>query len=205
MFQQLKNIDTAFKHVKAFTIVVIIVCLCISAFALTKSYEAIQTAQDRIYILANGKIMEAFTASRKDNIQVEARDHVETFHQYFFSLDPDDQVIESNIRNALYLADESAKSQYDNLKEKGYYADLIAANISQSIKIDSIVLDVDQYPYSFRCYATQELTRSTSQKSRVLVTEGFLRSVSRSDNNPHGFLIEQWRIIDNSDHSLKQN
>src|SRR5690606_34886461 len=124
---------------------------------------------------ANGKVMEAFAASRKDNIQVEARDHVETFHQYFFSLDPDDQVIESNIRNALYLADGSAKSQYDNLKEKGYYADLIAANISQSIKVDSIVLDIDQYPYVFRCYATQELTRSTSQKSRVLVTEGFLR------------------------------
>jgi hypothetical protein len=31
------------------------------------------------------------------------------------------------------------------------------------------------------------------------VTEGWLRNTSRSDNNPHGFLIERWAILDNRD------
>lgn len=199
MFQQLKNIDTAFKHIKAFSIVVIIICLIISCFSLVKSYQAVQAAQDRIYILANGKALEAFSAGRKDNIQVEARDHVKTFHQYFFSLDPDDQVIQANVSRALYLADGSAKAQYDNLRENGYYSNLISANISQEITVDSVQLNIDQYPYSFRCFATQKLIRSTSTSNRNLVTEGFLRNVSRSDNNPHGFLIEKWNTVSNKD------
>lgn len=204
MFQQLKNIDSAFKHIKAFSIVVVIVCLIISCFSLVKSYQAVQAAQNRIYILANGKALEAFSAGRKDNIQVEARDHVKTFHQYFFSLDPDDQVIQANVSRALYLADGSAKAQYDNLRENGYYSNLISANISQEITVDSVQLNIDEYPYSFRCFATQKLIRSTSTSNRNLVTEGFLRNVSRSDNNPHGFLIEKWNTVSNRDTTIQR-
>lgn len=199
MFQQLKNIDTAFRHVRTFSIIMVLVCMLISGFSLVKSYQAISTAQSRIYILANGKILEAIAAERKDNIQVEAKDHVKTFHEYFFSLDPDDKVIEGNISKAIYLADGSAKSQYDNLKENGYYSNLISANISQEIQVDSVQLDVNQYPYFFRCFATQKLIRATSTATRILITEGFLRNVSRSDNNPHGFLIERWKTISNRD------
>lgn len=199
MFKQLKNIDTAFKHVRLFTIVVIIACVLISGFSLVKSYQAVQTAQTRIYILSNAKVLEAISSTRKENIEVEAKDHVKTFHQYFFGLDPDDDVIQTNISKALYLADQSAKSQYDNLKEKGYYSNIISANISQKINVDSVVFSSSEYPYYFRCYATQQLIRSSSSMDRILITEGFLRNVSRSDNNPHGFLIERWKIVSNRD------
>jgi hypothetical protein len=33
--------------------------------------------------------------------------------------------------------------------------------------------------------------------NRVLVTQGYLRDVARSDNNPHGFLIEHWKTMVN--------
>jgi hypothetical protein len=65
--------------------------------------------------------------------------------------------------------------------------------------VDSISIDIDQYPYRFRCYATQSIIRTTSIVSRSLITEGALRNVSRSDNNPHGFLIERWNTIENRD------
>ncbi|MET4082964.1 conjugative transposon TraK protein [Pedobacter sp. UYP30] len=204
MFQQLKNIDSAFKHIKLFSIVVIVVCLIISCFALAKSFQAVQTAQNRVYILANGKALEAFSAGRKDNVQVEAKDHVKTFHQYFFTLDPDEKVIQTNISKALYLADGSAKAQYDNLRENGYYSNLIAANISQEINVDSVQLDINQYPYFFKCFASQKLIRATSTTTRNLVTEGFIRNVSRSDNNPHGFLIENWKTINNRDTTIQR-
>ncbi|MDB5013255.1 MAG: traK [Daejeonella sp.] len=205
MFQQLKNIDTAFKHVKTFSITMILACLLISGFSLVKSYQTIQSSQNRIYILANGKILQAFSSGRKENIEVEARDHIKSFHQYFFTLDPDDKVIQATISKALYLADESAKAQYDNLKENGFFTNLIAANISQEIRVDSVRLNINQYPYFFQCYAIQKLIRSTSTVNRILITEGYLRSVSRSDYNPHGFLIERWRTISNRDTTLKAN
>jgi conjugative transposon TraK protein len=199
MFTKMKNIETAFQHVKMFTAIVVVCCFSLCGFVLFKSYQLAAITQSKVYVLANGKALEAMAADRKDNIPVEARDHIRTFHQYFFSLDPDDKVIQNNITKALYLADGTAKRQYEDLKEHGYYSNIIAGNISQQIDIDSIQVDVNTYPYYFRCFAAQKIIRSTSIVYRSLITEGNLRNVSRSDNNPHGFLIERWNTIENKD------
>ena len=199
MFKQMKNIDSAFRLIRSFTMLVIIGCFILCSFTLYKSFRLVSEIQGKVYILANGKALEAFASDRKDNIPVEARDHVKNFHHLFFTLDPDDKVIQANITKALYLADASAKREYDNLKENGYYSNIISGNISQQIKVDSVSIDINKYPYHFRCYATLSIIRTTSTVSRNLITEGFLRNVSRSDNNPHGFLIERWATIENKD------
>ncbi|WP_281225412.1 conjugative transposon protein TraK [Flavobacterium aquiphilum] len=199
MFTKMKNVDSAFRYVRGFTILIIISSVVISMFVIYKSFKSISKMQDKIYILANGKVLEAFSSDRKDNIPVEARDHVKMFHQFFFILDPDDKVIKGNLSKALYLADDSAKRIYDDLKENGYYSGIISGNISQTIQIDSINVDIKDYPYHFKCYSKQNIVRTTSILIRSLVTEGDLRSVSRSDNNPHGFLIERWNTIENKD------
>jgi len=103
----------------------------------------------------------------------------------------------------LYLADASAKRQYESLKENGYYSAIIAGNVSQEIGVDSIALNIEHYPFYFRCYATQRIIRPTTIVQRNLITEGYLRNVSRSDNNPHGFLIERWATIENRDLNSK--
>jgi len=199
MFQQLKNIDTAFKHIRLFSFAIIIACVFLCCYTVYKSFRLITETQERIYILSNGKALEAFSAERKDNIPVEARDHVKMFHHFFFTLDPDDKMIQANITKALYLADVSAKRQYDNLKESRYYSNIISGNISQDIEMDSIRIDLNTYPYYFRYYSRQRITRATSIVMRSLISEGYLRNVARSDNNPHGFLIERWNTIENKD------
>lgn len=199
LFRQLTNIESAFSHIRLFSISLIAACVLICGYTIYKSLELVSHMQERIYILANGKALEAWSAERKDNIPVEARDHVRMFHYYFFTLHPDDRVIEANVTKALYLADASAKRQYDNLKENRYYSNIISGNISQEITTDSIRVDVNQYPFYFRCYSRQKLIRTTSFVTRSLVTEGYLRNVARSDNNPHGFLIEKWTTTENKD------
>ena len=136
MFSKMKNIDTAFRHVRGFTMLVVSGSIVMSCFALYKSFALVSQMQDKVYILANGKALEAYASDRKDNIPVEARDHVKTFHKLFFTLDPDDKVIKTNVTKALYLADESAKRIYDDLKENGYYSGIISGNISQTIHVD---------------------------------------------------------------------
>lgn len=199
MFRQLKNIDTAFKHIRLFSAALILACAVVTCYAIYKCYHFAQAAQQRIYILANGKAIEAFAAGRKDNIPVEARDHVRVFHYHFFTLSPDDKAIQQNIRKALYLGDGSVKRQYDNLRENGYYANIISGNVSQEITIDSIQIDISSYPFYFRCHGQQKIIRTTSMVTRSLITEGYLRNVDRSDNNPHGLLIERWTTIENKD------
>jgi conjugative transposon TraK protein len=199
MFRHTKNIDTTFKQVRLFSLTTIAAFFFFTVFISYKSYRLVTEAQSRVYILANGKALEAYSADRKDNIPVEARDHVKMFHQYFFTMDPDEKVIQSNIVKALYLADGSAKQQYDNLKENGYYSNLISGNVSQEIQNDSIRINTDSYPYYFLYKGQQRIIRPTTIVTRSLITEGYLRNVSRSDNNPHGFLIEKWRTLENKD------
>ena len=199
MFRQMKNIDTAFQYVRSFTLLVVAGSLLLSGFAIYRSQALVARVEGRVYVLANGSALEALATDRKDNLPVEAREHVKNFHRLFFTLDPDDGMIQPNLARALYLADASAKREYDNLSEGGYYARLIAGNISQRVRVDSVTLDLEQVPYRFRCHATQQLVRATSTVTRSLVTEGFLREVSRSEHNPHGFLIERWRTVENRD------
>ena len=199
MFTKMKNVETAFRYVRMFTIIIISGCLILCGFVLYNSFQLAAITQSKVYVLANGKAMEAMAADRKDNIAVEAKDHISMFHYYFFTLDPDDKVIQRNVTKALYLADGSAKQQYENFKENGYYSNIIAGNISQQITIDSISVSIDTYPFYFRCYGTQQIIRTTSIVYRSLLTEGYLRNVSRSDNNSHGFLIEKWNTIENKD------
>ena len=199
MFQKAKNIDTAFRQVRLFTLVIVVLCFAFSSYIYQRSQSQMGAMQQKVYILANGKALEAFAADRKDNVPVEARDHVQVFHHYFFTQDPDEKVITANMTKALYLADGTARREYDNLRENGYYAGIISGNISQRITADSVVVNMETHPYRFRYYGTQHIVRSTRQMTRSLITEGYLRNVSRSDNNPHGFLIERWTTIDNKD------
>lgn len=199
MFKQLKNIDTAFRHIRTFSMLFLIVCLGLCVFVVYQSFQIVSTSQTRVYILANGKAIDAIASNRKDNFVVEAKDHVANFHHFFFTLSPDDKAIQENIRKALYLADETAKKQYDNLRESGYYASIISGNINQEIKIEKIDIDDNQRPIYFKCEAKQIITRSTSVVTRSLVTDGYLREVQRSENNSHGFLVEKWNTIENKD------
>jgi len=206
MFQQLKNIDTAFKHIKLFSYLLIIANVATMCFCIYKSYAIVNQAQNRVHILYNGKVLEAIAADRKNNLPVELRDHIKTFHEDFFTLIPDDKQIQATITKALYLADGSAKTAYDNLKEAGYYNNLVSGNISQRIQVDSTRLDLKQEPYTFTCYATEKLIRATSTLTRRLITQGQILDLkNETDNNPHGFLIQGWEILENTDVTNQTN
>ncbi|MDO6433279.1 conjugative transposon protein TraK [Flavitalea sp. BT771] len=199
MFNKTRNIERAFQLVRLFCLVVVLGCLVTTAFIVTRSIRSVERARQTVYVLSAGKVLEAMASDRKENIPVEAKDHIRAFHQLFFTLAPDEKVIGANITRALYLADASAKKLYDNLKENGYYAGIIAGNVSQSILVDSVSLDMTAYPYYFKCWATQQIVRPTSVVTRSLVTEGWLRNCTRSENDPHGFLIERWSTVENRD------
>ena len=59
--------------------------------------------------------------------------------------------------------------------------------------------DFDQYPYKVNTYARQLIVRESSLTVRSLVTSCRLLNATRSDNNPHGFIIEAFTITENKD------
>jgi conjugative transposon TraK protein len=200
MLKQFKNIDQAFKYIRTFSIVLIIAQVATTCYVTYAFLQEMGRREQIIHVISNGKLLDALAANRQDYVAVEVRDHVRMFHFHFFTLDPDDEVIQRNIGKALYLADGSAKKQYDNLKENGYYSGIVSGNISQRIEEDSIQVNLEQKPYYFRYYGRQKIIRATSIVTRSLITEGYIRDgLSPSDHNPHGYLIERWLTLENKD------
>jgi conjugative transposon TraK protein len=199
MFQTFRNLDHAFRQLRLISMLCIIASVLTVGCALTLSYRYALALQNRVYVLSDGKVLEAFATDRGENLPAEARDHVRTFHELLFALDPDEKLIAVNAGRALYLADRSGKQVYDNLRESGYLYGIVSGNISQRVEIDSIDLELGRRPYHFHCFARELITRMSNVTTRALVTEGWLRPVSRSENNPHGFLIENFSILDNRD------
>jgi conjugative transposon TraK protein len=199
MFKQLTQIESAFKLIRTWTFLVITGCLLSSTTVVFLGFKQLSKASESIYVIHQEQVLQATLGNRKQVMEVEARDHVRSFHHHFFSLAPDEEAIKMSMSRAMYLADQSAKEAYDNLREKGYFSQLIAANLSQSIQEEEILIYLDRSPIEFEYHGIQKLVRSSSVTERKLVTKGRLREVSRSDNNPHGFLIERWETIYNRD------
>ena len=199
MFKTFKTLDDGYNKMWRFSIMVMVGSIVLCGLVVFQTTRNISKASDRIYVLANGKALEAIAGSRKDNLPIEARDHIRSFHELFFSMEPDELSLDANIKKASYLADGSAKKLYDDFRERGYLAGIISGNVSQRTEVDSVALDLNSYPYRWRCYATERITRVKTVTTRVLITEGWLRLTERTENNGHGFLIEKLQVLDNRD------
>jgi conjugative transposon TraK protein len=194
----MKSVDTAFRQMRIFFLVLVMFVSMICVVVVYYSYAQVSEHKGKIYVMINGALVEA--VARERNMPVELRDHIERFHELFFTLSSDEQNIPRQMKKSFYLADRSAEKLYNDLQESGYYKEIITANISQRIEIDSIAINLEQAPYHFIFYGRQFITRPTSKVIRSLITRGRVRTGEKqSPNNPHGFKIERWTIIDNRD------
>ena len=199
-FKSLKNIESSFRQIRIFCLSFLGLCALIAVFSVIKSYRFAEAQRQKIYVLDEGKsLMMALSQDLSQNRPVEAREHVKRFHELFFTLAPDKAAIESNVNRAMMLADKSAIAYYRDLSEKGFFNRLVAGNVSQRIVVDSIAGNFNDYPYELRTYARQQIIRESYITERSLVTSCSLQNTGRSDDNPNGFIIEQFTILENKD------
>lgn len=187
------KIKLAFITAAGSFIAAIIICIIVINF----SKELINESRKNIYVL-DGPIPVLVKQTKvAENRTVEYKSHINLFHMLFFNLPPDDEFIKENLSRAMYLVDESGLTEYNNLKEKGYYNSILASSAVLSIRADSIVLDPARNRFQF--YGTQRIERKTSILIRQLITEGNYEDVPRTENNPHGCLITNWLTVLNKD------
>ena len=173
-FKSLRNIESSFRQIRLFGIVFLSLCTVVTVWSVWNSYRFAEKQREKIYVLDNGKsLMLALSQDLSQNRPAEAREHVRRFHELFFTLSPEKSAIEHNVKRALLLADKSVYHYYSDFAEKGYYNRIIAGNINQVLK--------------------------SNVTERSLVTTCRLLNASRSDDNPNGFTIEGFTIIENKD------
>ncbi|MCT1525832.1 conjugative transposon protein TraK [Sphingobacterium lactis] len=195
----IKNIETKVRLATLISggsfLLALAIVIVVSFFA----YRQVSDARKSIYILdANDIPLHARQTDVQMNRPVEYRTHIKLFHSLFFTLTPDEKFIENQMKQAMYLIDETGALQYNNLREKGFFNSILSSSAVLTIQTDSIYLDpVKKY---FRHYGKQKIDRRSSTAVRTLVTEGYLHDLEiRTDNNAHGVLITRWRTLENKD------
>ena len=197
----IKNLESKVKLAFTISITSFVVSLAVVGMVLVFSFNLISNERKHIYVLDSDVPILVKQTGLEVNLEVEAKSHVSLFHSLFFTLPPDDDFIKRNVEKAMYLVDESGLRQYNNLKEKGYYNTILSSSATVTIATDSIIVDLPNM--SFQYFGIQRIERETSILKRQLITSGRLRQIPRSDNNPHGLIITDWKTELNKDLEYK--
>ena len=193
----IKNLENKIKLVMIICCLFLVGCIIISISSIWTARGMVTDAQQKVYVLDGNVPILVNRSTMEETLDVEAKSHIEMFHHYFFTLAPDDKYIKYTMEKAMYLVDETGVAQYNALKEIGLFNNIMGTSAVFSIFCDSI--DLDKKKMHFKYYGRQRIERRTSILYRQLVTEGDLRKVPRTPNNPHGLLIENWRTVLNKD------
>ena len=193
----IKNLENKIKLVLIICSLFLAGCVVISVSSLFMARGMVNDAQKKVYVLDGNVPILVQRTTMDETLDVEARSHVELFHHLFFTLAPDDKYIAYTMEKAMYLVDESGLAQYNTLKERGLFQNIIGTSSVFSIFCDSVKLNKDDMTFTY--YGRQRIERRTNILYREIVTTGGLKRVPRTENNPHGLMIVNWRTILNKD------
>lgn len=193
----LKNVENKIKLVMIVSCLFLAGCIVVSLGSIIIAKGMVDDAHKKIYVLDGNVPVLVKQTDMSETFDVEAKSDIEMFHHLFFTLAPDDKYIQYTMQKAMYLIDETGLAQYNALKEKGFYNNVIGTSTICSIFCDSIKLNKDSLTFTY--YGRQRIERRTNILMRQIVTAGNLRRVPRTENNPHGILITNWRTLVNKD------
>ncbi len=193
----IKNLENKIKLVTIICFTFLIGCVIISISSILTARGMVNDAHKKVYVIDGNVPILADRTTMDETLEVEARNHIEMFHHYFFTLAPDEKYIKYTTEKAMYLIDETGMAQYNTLKEKGFYSNLLGTSSMFSIYCDSIHFDKKTMEFTY--YGRQRIERRSNILIRELQTMGSLKRVPRTENNPHGLIIQNWRTILNKD------
>lgn len=169
----------------------------VCTFTIYYAAKLITEERQQIYLIDGQIPFLAERSKQEANFVMEAKAHIQLFHQYFFNLPPDDDYIKWTIGKALYMADATAMKQKQAMEENGFYSDIVSSSAVCTIICDSIHLNEETRKFTY--YGTQLIKRRSRDLKRSIVTTGEIENVPRTQNNPHGLLITHWRTLQNKD------
>ena len=193
----IKNLENKIKLVTILCCCFLLGCILICIASIWTARGMVADAHRKVYVLDGNVPILVRQTTMEETLDVEAKSHVEMFHHLFFTLAPDDKYIRYTMEKAMYLVDETGLAQYNTLKEKGFYSNIMGTSAVFSIFCDSIKFDREKMEFTY--YGRQRIERRSSILMRELVTAGKLKRVPRTENNPHGLLIVNWRTLLNKD------
>ena len=198
------TIETSFRKLKFITVASIASGVVIALGAVYISGQQMLSNNDNIYVIDRGSAVMAARSGQDAYRDLEVKDHIERFHELMFNLSPNSESIKRNLDRALTMSDKSAYDYWSDLSERGFYSRIVSANISQEIVIDSVKIDMSSYPYQAKTYAKVFMLRESNITAYDFESSCRLVDVERSPSNPHGLMIEKFRVSKNENMGTRQ-
>ena len=197
LIKQFNNIETSFRRMKFVTTLCMAAAVVIAVGSVMISGKLMQEGNDKIYVVDKGSAVMAARTDEDLYRDLEAKDLVSLFHELMLNISPSSESIKRNLDKALVMSDKSAYDYYMDLSERGFYQRMISANISQEIVVDSIKVNMTGYPYDAKTYGRLFLLRESNITAYSFESSCRLVDVERSQNNPHGLMIEKFTVTKN--------
>lgn len=195
--KSLTNYKTAYSLVSIIAVTIIVSAFGSGAFIYYINAKMLQENKSVIYILdEKGNALIANKSQQSLETRVfEYEDHVKDFYQLWYAYDQFSY--KRNIETALNLIGEGGKELYNLDLEQDIFGMLREKNLTLTVSVTDVQIN-DTRPVTGKITGTQTIRRLKGKLTRNLIATFTLKDVDRSRNNPHGVIIENWKIIDNT-------
>ena len=188
-----KNIYEVLKTNRFIVLAVIIMAMLSTIISSVISYKMYDKSLNGSFAIGkDGEVIPLQWVQQKENLQVEALEHLRLFHTYFYDIDATN--FESNIEKALWLGNSTVDNVYRQKKADGVYNRLMQYSLVQKvISIDSEI-DLKAEPYPFRTTTVFQINRGSIIDTYELVTTGKILHLEKRNfpKNTHGLLITDY-------------
>ncbi len=187
-----KNIYNVLQTNRFVVITVVLGALISSLLFGWMMYDIQRTALNNSFAInTDGSVIPLKWVTQKENLEVEAKAHLELFHNYFYNIDASNYL--RNLEKALWLGNSSVDNLYRQKKADGVYNRLLQYSLVQKVLSIESKLDLQVEPYQFKTTTIFEINRGTVVDRYELVSTGNLIVVDRNyPTNTHGLLITNY-------------
>lgn len=180
-----------------------IVCItvCLGAMVLYKNAtdKANQEKRNEVYVAVNGDIIKAqLMEDFSQPLSLAHKGFLKLFHNYVWSVEPNEKYIEKNKAIAKEMADSSVEILFRFLESDGYYSSLISGDYSVLFNVEENDIEID-YTKDLPEF-TLTGTLKTLQKNEVVVkkviTVGKIVQNSYGFSNFSGFKVVDLKVLE---------
>ena len=188
-----KNIYEVLKLNRFIVLSVIVMALLSTIISSFISYKMYSKALNGSFAIGkNGEVIPLQWVQQKENLEVEALEHLRLFHNYFYGIDATN--FESHIEKALWLGDSSVDNIYRQKKADGVYNRLMQYALVQKVVSIESELDLTAEPYPFRTTTVFQINRGSAIDTYELISTGKLMHLEKRNfpKNTHALLITDY-------------
>ncbi|MEL6305790.1 MAG: conjugal transfer protein TraK [Bacteroidota bacterium] len=188
-----KNIYDVLKINRFIVLAVIAMAMLSTVISSIISYKMYNKALNGAFAIAkDGEVIPLQWVQQKENLKVEALEHLRLFHSYFYGIDATN--FQSHIEKALWLGDSSIDNVYRQKKVDGVYNRLIQYSLVQRVISIESEIDLTAEPYPFRTVTIFQINRGSTIDTYELVSTGKLLHLEKRNfpKNTHALLITDY-------------